>query len=94
MTVFTSKVGSITESSDHFPVLIDDIQNSMLDKVHLGPNGAILGHIVPGQEDIEGDPGDYGGNECLAGVGKERDNSDEVLAGVAQYLLWKMWRWS
>ena len=84
---YTSKVRSITEAGSYFAIPVDHIQDSVLDEVHLGPDGPVLCDVVPGQEYVEGDPGDYGGDEGLAGSGKEWDNSDEVLASVIQDLL-------
>ena len=73
---FTSKVGPIAESANNLPVFVNHIQYSVLDEVHLGSDGPILCDIVPRQEYVEGDPGNYGANEGLAGRGKERDHSD------------------
>ena len=54
----------------------------MLNEVHLGPNAPVLGDVIPWEKDVEGDPGNYGGNEGLAGCGKEGDHSDQVLTRV------------
>ena len=78
----TSEIRSITETGCHLAILIDHVQYSMLDEVHLSANGTALGDKVPGEKHVERHMSDDGCDECFACCGEEWNYTDQILAGV------------
>ena len=69
----TSEIGAVWERGSYFPVLGDDVHDTLLYEVHLGAHGPLPDDEVPGLEHLKPQLADHLRHELGVRVGKERN---------------------
>jgi len=83
----TSEIGAVRQTSSHFAGLGDDVDDALLDEVHLGADRALSDDVVARLEHLVLQLSDHLRHEVGVGVREERHRRHQSAAVEIDYFL-------